>query len=257
MNLSKKTALISTLLFGLISTSFANDVRSENFKSMTDEEKVNYLVQNPELLMEASKKFQEEQRNKALEGIKKQVEINKEQIANNPTTPFVGDKEANIVFVSFTDYNCVFCKKAEPIVEKLMNDNKDMKFVFKEFPIFQDRIAGSKYAALVGQKVFSEKGGEAYLKYHSILMKNPNTNEIAQVISAARQAGLELNEKLEGLGAQEVDAVNDNIDLAANKLSIEGTPAFIILNMNEPSKSEVVVGMESAEALQEKINKVK
>lgn len=55
-------------------------------------------------------------------------------------TPNIGPDDADVAVIEFFDYQCIYCMRVTPVVESVMNQSKDVKFFFKEFPIF----AGSK-----------------------------------------------------------------------------------------------------------------
>lgn len=267
MKILNKSAILSVLMLGSFSTLAAN-ANINDLKNMSETDKkqfvqalgpemINYLVQNPEFLIEASKNLQEKEQQQALVALKDNVKTNIDELISNEKTPFVGNKDSDLVFVSFTDYNCVYCKKSNPELEKLMEKNKDVKFIFKEYPIFQGKLEGSKFGALVGQKVFAEKGGDAYLKYHNILMSNENTNGVENVISAANQVGLVVDKDFKNIGENEVSEINKNIQLAGHELNITGTPAFIIINKKDLNKTEFVSGADDADNIQILIDRVK
>lgn len=267
MGIIKKTALMSTLILTSLST-FASNTGVSDLKDMSDNEKkqfvqmlgpeiVNYLVQNPEFLIEASKNLQAKEKLDRTNLLIEKANNNLDLLVNDEKTPFIGDKNANLVIVSFTDYNCVFCKKSNPILNELISENGDLKFVFKEFPIFQDKSEGSKFGALVAQKVYKEKGASAYKNYHDILMSNEDMNNVEEVIEAANKVGLNITKKFEGIGNDEVEEINSNIDLAGNKLNITGTPAFIIVNIKDKTKTKVISGLETKENMQKIILEAK
>ncbi len=48
----------------------------------------------------------------------------------------IGDPDAPITVVEFFDYNCGFCKRALADMKRIVEENPDVKFVMKEFPVF-------------------------------------------------------------------------------------------------------------------------
>lgn len=264
MGIVRKTALISTLMLSSLSA-FASGFSIEDLKNMNEAEKkefiqtlgpdiTNYLIQNPEFIIEASKNLQVREKEKETKSIINKANNNIDKLVNNIETPFIGNKDSDIVIVSFTDYNCVYCKKSKPVIEELIKNNPEVKFVFKEYPIFQNESEGSKFGALVAQKVFKDKGGEAYLKYHNELLSNESVNNVEQVVDAARSTGLSIDQSFKGIGDEEVKAINENIQLAGYELSISGTPAFLFINKSNPEKTQFISGLTTAENMQNIIN---
>lgn len=180
-----------------------------------------YLLRNPEVLEEAltSLEAKRQTQQRALAG----QAIVKEQAAllNDARDPSVGPKNAKVTVVEFSDYRCSYCKLAAPEVVALIRANPDVRFVFKEFPIFGGVSQYAAKAALV-----AAKEGK-YLPVHQAMMAEKNLDEAAvdRILAA------------NGLNAATVRAETSKPEYAryvadkealAQRLGIEGTPAFII-----------------------------
>lgn len=66
----------------------------------------------------------------------------------------VGPKDAPVTIVEFSDLQCPHCKKAHPVVEHLLKDEPNVRFVFQNFPLPMHNWAakGANYADCVGRK---------------------------------------------------------------------------------------------------------
>lgn len=53
---------------------------------------------------------------------------------NDPNSPRTGAKEPKLTIVSFTDYNCPYCKQFDPLLEKIVHDNPDIQLIVKLLP---------------------------------------------------------------------------------------------------------------------------
>lgn len=102
-----------------------------------------YLVANPEVLIEMSNglkaKQEQAQADQLVENTKIAIAM-QEQLLNDKDTPFIGPEDAKIAVVEFFDYNCVYCSRVAPEVKVIMKNNPDIKFIFKEMPIFENRF---------------------------------------------------------------------------------------------------------------------
>lgn len=58
-----------------------------------------------------------------------------EAILNDPATPVAGNPKGDLTVVTFFDYNCPFCKKAEPALEKVVKEDGHIRLVYKDWPI--------------------------------------------------------------------------------------------------------------------------
>ncbi|MDH2698471.1 DsbA family protein, partial [Klebsiella quasipneumoniae] len=101
-----------------------------------------YLVKNPQYLLEAGKALENLNTNASLERIIPYAPA----LFETKETPNIGPDNAAVAVVEFFDYQCHFCMKVAPVVESVLSQSSDVKFFFKEFPIF----AGSKPVSAMG-----------------------------------------------------------------------------------------------------------
>jgi len=124
--------------------------------------------------------------------------------------------------VEFFDYNCPWCKKDFPDVMALIDEDKELKVILKEFPILGP---DSEYAAKAA--IAAGKQGK-YLQMHTALYQHEGkiTKEIVDEIAAAQGLNMDqLKKDMEDTKTAEI--INRNRDLAQS-LAINGTPAFVI-----------------------------
>ncbi len=58
--------------------------------------------------------------------------IDVEAILNDPATPVAGNPAGDVTIVAFMDYNCPFCKKSSPDLERFVNDDGNVRLVYKD-----------------------------------------------------------------------------------------------------------------------------
>ncbi|ELV4008151.1 thioredoxin domain-containing protein, partial [Escherichia coli] len=138
-------------------------------------------------------------------------------------------------------------------LEKVIKANPDVRFVFKEFPIFGQRWPASLSAAKTGLQIWKQKGADAYLNYHNaIYATGHNEGKLTDAdISAAAKAV-----KFDAKTAPDVQGTLDGINTLAQQLGFSGTPALVVLPSAGASADNVTVipGYTSAEALQQAIS---
>lgn len=203
-----------------------------------------YLVQNPEILMKAynslQAKQQKEQENKSEQSTEIVIK-NSQAILEDPNTPFIGPKDAKFAIIEFFDYNCVFCSKTAPALKEIIEKNKDVKFIFKEMPIFEDSFVTSKLGARLGIKVFKEKGSEAYVKYHNAIYETNHyegTLTVDDVKKAAESVGVTADLK----DGEYEDVISKNMALAT-EVGLNGTPAFVFMATSNHTDENTLVNM--------------
>ncbi|MBS1166653.1 MAG: bdbD [Proteobacteria bacterium] len=107
-----------------------------------------YLMDHPEVIADALQAL--DARNKASEeqGRTDAIQANREAIFSSPYQATLGDPNAKIALVEFFDYNCGFCKKALADTRAILDKEKDVKIILKEFPILSEgSVEAAKVAA--------------------------------------------------------------------------------------------------------------
>jgi protein-disulfide isomerase len=172
------------------------------------------------------------------------VEQNSQAIFNSPRGVLLGNKDGDVTFVEFFDYNCGYCKRAMADMLDLLKSDPKLKVVLKEFPVLSQ---GSVEAAQVAVAVrMQDPTGKKYLDFHQKLLGGRGQADKARALAAAKDAGLDVNRIEKDLANPEVRAtIEENFKLA-EAMGMNGTPSYVI-------GKQVVVGAVGLEALKEKI----
>jgi len=86
----------------------------------------------------------------------------KKQLEKGITGPSRGPADAPVTLVEFSDLQCPHCKAAQPIVDKLLSDEKNVRLVFQNFPltVHDWAMKAASYADCVGRS-----SGDAFWKF--------------------------------------------------------------------------------------------
>jgi protein-disulfide isomerase len=202
----------------------------------------NYLIAHPEVLEEAMNELSKRQT--AAEAVKREATIsqNAETIFNSPRGVVLGNKEGDVTFVEFFDYNCGYCKRAMVDMLDLMKTDSKLKVVLKEFPVLSE---GSVEAAKVAVAVRMQDP-KKYLDFHTKLLGGRGPADKARAMAAAKDAGLDTARIEKDLASPEVKAtIEENMKLA-EEMGLNGTPSYVI-------GKQIVIGAVGLEGLKEKI----
>jgi protein-disulfide isomerase len=220
-----------------------------------DMEKVihDYLVSNPEVLIEASQALQQKQQQNMQQQAKSAIQENAAQLFDSKLST-VGNAKGNVTLVEFFDYQCIHCKKMSPVLDGLVKKDSGLRVVYKEFPIFgKSSQLASKAALAAGMQ-------GKYQAMHDALFKIDSRLDEKLIMQAAKTAGLDVNKLKKDMESKEVkDALDANRQLA-EKLHLMGTPAIIIAStpdgkFKNGSEASFIPGAATEEALQEMIKK--
>ena len=188
-----------------------------------------YLVQHPEVLVEASQALQQKQTDQMRTQAVTATLANKQALFNAPVSPVGGNHAGTVTLVEFFDYQCPHCIDMAGIVDNLVKKDPNLRVVFKEFPIFGDVSDYAARAALASAKLGK------YPKFHNALFAMAASVEGAHkrvtkmdVDKAAQKAGLTMAQLKPLMNSKAItDELKENRDLAG-KLGLAGTPAFIV-----------------------------
>jgi protein-disulfide isomerase len=179
-----------------------------------------YLMAHPEVIEEAMTKLEAEKQAKADQAANLGIRQHKQALEHDGRD-FVANPNGKITVVEFFDYKCPYCKTSADGVVKLIHDNPDVRFVFKEFPILSDT---SSHAAIYQLET---KAQGHYLENFQSFMHQPGlTDENVADIMKANGSNLAAADTPEARAA--VDAhLTANKELA-HDIGVEGTPAFVV-----------------------------
>lgn len=183
-----------------------------------------YLVKNPEILVEMSNALRAKQESQQAENDKTLVKSHAKQLyANNDAES--GNPKGSLTVVEFFDYNCGYCKRAHPLVQQLLAEDKDIRYIYKQFPILSETSYYAARAALAVQLGQPDK----YQSFHDKLYahQGPLADE-AQVQAIAKSAGVDWGKVEANIKDGSIDQNLGTNRALAEAMSISGTPGFII-----------------------------
>ncbi len=186
----------------------------------SDVEKIvrDYIKSNPQEILNAVDEYQ---RALVSEQRKTVLAQNKFSLFKDEA-PEAGNPKGDVAVIEFFDYNCGYCKRVLPDIQKLLDEDKNVRFIFKDFPILgPSSELASKWA------LAAAKQGK-YLDYHKALMTAQGALNEEVLSSLAKDLGLDVDRlKKDAQGSDISEAISKNRALAAS-LGLSGTPAFII-----------------------------
>jgi len=195
-----------------------------------------YLIKHPQKLVEAGNALEN---SKATASVERLIQY-APALFDTTETPNIGPDNADVAVIEFFDYQCIFCMRVTPVVETAMDQNKDVKFFFKEFPIFAGTKPVSAMGAATGLYVFHKYGADGYRKYHNNIMTSAHTFattqrtfQLADFDTVVKKSGFDV--AFTGKDKTRFEnVISANMQLG-EQLGVSGTPGFIIINMKNPT----------------------
>jgi protein-disulfide isomerase len=184
-----------------------------------------YLIENPEVLVEAMDVLRARDDEAAANRDLQMLADNRDAIFGDTASWVGGNPDGDITVVEFVDYRCGYCKKAHDEVAELVKSDGNIRFVLKEFPILgEESLTASKFAIAVLQL----HGADAYKKAHDALIALRGSPDAETLTRLASDLGLDAGPVMQRMDAPEVIAVIKANHELADKMEITGTPTFVI-----------------------------
>ncbi len=153
------------------------------------------------------------------------LSVNNRQVAETKDDPYWGPVDAEVVIVEFADFQCPFCKEANPIIQQIRKEYKDrVKIIYRDF------VDAASHPQALNAAMAAECADEQgkFWSYRDMIFSNQANLSIEKFKEIAVNLGLETEQFNQCLDDKKYsfEVFNDLED--GSKLGITGTPAFFI-----------------------------
>jgi len=191
------------------------------------------IRENPKLLIKAIEGYMREEQQREARQSNEQAISKKADIAALEGFPYIGNSEAPITLVYFFDSNCIYCKKIDPVLKRIVSENADVKIAHREIPILAET---SRLAAHVANMVW-EVHSHRYADFHDRLLGHKGVLSADDIEKYLKES---LGEEDANALLARVDNENDEVVTVANNrvmenlaisqaAGIRGTPFVYVL----------------------------
>ncbi|SEP54987.1 DsbA family protein [Thalassovita taeanensis] len=184
-----------------------------------------YLLENPEVIMEAVQVLEERQANQQAQSDEDMVKTNADALFNDGYSWVGGNPDGDVTLVEFTDYRCGYCRKAHAEISELVSSDGNIRFILKEFPILGDESTLSSRFAIATRLV---AGADAYKTAHDALITFKGNVTPKSLSRLADKLGLDGTAILARMNSAEVEQEIAANHALAGRMQISGTPTFIL-----------------------------
>jgi protein-disulfide isomerase len=203
--------------------------------AFTDEQKKalgeiikDYLVKNPDVMIDVQNALDEKMQKDQDSKLKTIISQNGKEIYRGANSSVAGDPNGDITVVEFFDFNCGYCKRGLPEVQKLIQDDKKVRFVFKELPILSK---GSEEAARVA---LAAKRQGKYWEFHQLMLGSRGHADEASALKVAQSLGLDMDKIKKDMASDDVKNELQAMMALSKKIGINGTPHFLVGDKSIP-----------------------
>jgi protein-disulfide isomerase len=151
-------------------------------------------------------------------------------VLRDPDIPAAGNVNGDITIVEYFDYQCPYCRKVEPELRQVVQDDGKVRLVLKDWPVLGPVSVAAARMAL------ASKYQDKYLRAHEALIGVNSRLTEPRIRDLLSEAGIDVDRAARDLAAnaRQIDAI-----LARNKdqavaFGFHGTPSFIVGKFRVP-----------------------
>lgn len=154
--------------------------------------------------------------------------LNQNDVLNiNQNDVILGNPEAPVTLIEYSDYQCPFCQKffkeTEPLIRKNYIETGKVKMVYRDFP-----LPGHPYAEPAAEAANCAKDQGKFWAYHDAIFQKQNELPTLDYLKLANELGLDTNQFKKCLGDQKYkDKIKKDYEGGAS-IGVNGTPTFFI-----------------------------
>ena len=151
-------------------------------------------------------------------------------VLHDPDNPVFGNSDGDIAIVEWFDFNCPYCRKLEPELRQVVQDDGKVRLVLKDWPILGPVSVAAARIALAC------KYQDKYMQAHHALIGVSSRLTEPRIDEILKDAGIDLDRAKHDLVAngKAIDAMLARNNAQAEALGFRGTPSFIVGKFRVP-----------------------
>jgi protein-disulfide isomerase len=187
-----------------------------------------YLLNNPQVLIEAVQHAEDTAKADEAAATTELIKAHRDDLEHDPGSPVMGNPSGDVTIVEFFDYRCPYCKANEAAVEQLLQSDKKVRLVLKEYPILG---ADSQFASRVA--LVAWKHGK-YAEFHKALFALSGKPNPQSTLDVAKSVGLDPALVKKEMESSEIDALLKRPYDLGRTLKVDGTPSYFVGTTEAP-----------------------
>lgn len=151
-------------------------------------------------------------------------QLSQEEVFFDKDAPVLGNPKGDVTIVEYFDYQCPYCKKVHPVLEKVVKEDGNVRLVLKDWPVFGDVSVFASQAVLGAARIGK------YEIAMAALMKTPGKLSIEDVEKLLTGVGLTMKELAASVN-KHIETISGLLDrnyAQALGFNFSGTPSFVI-----------------------------
>jgi protein-disulfide isomerase len=183
-----------------------------------------YILAHPEIIVESIRQMDEREKAAQAERQRQALGDIRDAMESDPGSHVIGNPDGDVTLVEFFDYQCSYCKRFLPVLQKVLAADSNVRVILKEFPILgPDSIVASR-AALAARM----QAPDRYPAFHDALMANRGPLPESRLFDIAARIGLDVDRLKRDMEHPEIGQTIARNYAHAEAIGVRGTPGFVI-----------------------------
>ena len=151
-------------------------------------------------------------------------------VLRDPDIPAAGNIDGDITIVEYFDYQCPYCRKLEPELRQVVQDDGKVRLVLKDWPIL------GPVSVIAARMALASKFQDKYIRAHEALIGVNSKLTESRMRELLAGAGIDVDRLDRDLvtNAKAIDAIIARNSDQATAFGFKGTPSFIVGKFRVP-----------------------
>jgi protein-disulfide isomerase len=151
-------------------------------------------------------------------------------VLRDPDIPVAGNANGDVSIVEYFDYQCPYCRKLEPELRQVVQDDGKVRLVLKDWPIL------GPVSVTAARMALASKFQDKFLQAHEALIGVNSKLTEPRIRELLAGAGIDVDRATRDLAthAEAIDAILARNNDQATAFGFKGTPSFIVGKFRVP-----------------------
>jgi protein-disulfide isomerase len=151
-------------------------------------------------------------------------------VLHDPDIPVAGNPNGDITIVEWFDYNCPYCRKLEPELRQVVQDDGKVRLVLKDWPIL------GPVSTVASRMALAAKYQDKFVQAHDAMIGVSSKLTEPRIRELLAGAGIDVDRLDRDLAAnaKPIDAILARNNEQAEAFGFRGTPSFIVGKFRVP-----------------------
>jgi protein-disulfide isomerase len=151
-------------------------------------------------------------------------------VLRDPDIPVAGNANGDVSIVEYFDYQCPYCRKLEPELRQVVQDDGKVRLVLKDWPIL------GPVSVTAARMALASKFQDKFLQAHEALIGVNSKLTEPRIRELLAGAGIDVDRATRDLAthAEAIDAILSRNNDQATAFGFKGTPSFIVGKFRVP-----------------------